>query len=380
MNTLTTSFSLRPISGLHRGQMLTHLTSLCPDDLSLRFGHATSFDELSRYVHSINLNKDVAIGLFSSDGVLCGLAHGATYSADGWPVMELGFSVNRVLQGKGFGQQLLSEVMRRAKVLGVIKLVVQTLSHNQAVRRILNKMGGQAVCFGDEMVVEFDLAPQHASHQMTHRHEHGVFVIEKMTHPNAKTVLFVHGAGGDAWQWRWRVMPELSESGVNSVAISLPSGQDADDSAFESSLRLIEHWHRRLGPSTSLAAHSMGGFLLQHHLARTQTKSHATLIASLPPFNVGSIQGSLIDSVSSQLTCPQAQEQLSHTLQDAFPVPTHLVQAPLKWIAGKYDRVVPLAWQEISAHHYRAPLHVLAGGHNLMLGDPASQIVSLLLE
>ena len=373
---------IRPLSGLERVAVWHHLKELGEDDLHLRFGMKTTPEKLLKYVQSINLNRDIALGLFDTvNGKMMGFVHGGTYSEKGWPVTEVGISIHPTLQGKGWGTVLLEEVMHRAQALGATKLVVQTLTHNHAIRKILRKKGGAGIVSGQELTAEFPLAESNEWNHMLHHFVDGVEVIEKVVDPSRPTVVFIHGAGGDAWQWRWIVMPELAKQKINSVALSLPyHGDTKKEGGFKEQVELIGAWHQKAGDKNMLVAHSMGGFLTQHHLAKSRTTAPTLLLSSLPPFNVSHLDETFIDKVEDSLKCTQARSNLREILTDAHPVSTERVQAPITWVAGMHDKVVPLDWQRRAAHHYRAPLHVLDGGHNLMTGSAAPRVVDLISE
>lgn len=365
--------TFRPLSGLDRPLVWRHLQRLTARDSVLRFGHAVSDGQLQRYVQTINLNKDVAVGLFDDEN-LVGFSHGATYQEQGWPVTELGLSVERHLQGAGWGTLLLQESIERAAALGSTKFIVHTLTSNHAIRRMIKKHGGlEHVHANGELTAEFGLEARTTWNHMDHGMEDGVQVIRKIVDPNQPTVMCIHGAGGDPWQWRWQVMPSLAEAGYNSMAFSLPPGTH---NGFQESLAEVDRWTRKVQGEKIFLAHSMGGFLIQHHLARTGERTPTLLVSSLPPFGMDGLQSPrTMDHVGATLKCDQAIFQLKNTLVDSKPVDTEKINASISLVAGAYDKVVPLEWQRRAAFHYRAPLRVLQGGHNLMLGDTAAGVV-----
>ena len=334
-----------------------------------------------KYVQSINLNRDLALGLYDEQNTLVGFAHGAAYSEGGWPVTELGISVESGLQSSGCGTRLLDAIMELARKQGSTKLIVNTLTRNQAMKRILQKKGGQALISGSELVAEFSLGDLDDSHQMEHSYLDGMEVIRKTVHPESRTVFLLHGAGGDAWQWRLHMMPALARKGYNSVALSLPNhGRSAvrPGYVFSDYLRVVSQCYHQSDRKSILVGHSAGGFLTQHYLAQSQSEVPTLLVSSIPPFNFVDLDSGFLHSVSEQLQCHQARDHLSHLIGKARPVETEKVVAPLVFVGGRYDRVVPESWQRKAAHHYRAPYHSLSGGHNLMVGSTSKEVTDLI--
>ena len=351
------------------------------DDLMLRFGVIMKSDAITNYVQKINLNRDIALGLFIG-GVLKGFVHGAADVEDGWPVTEVGLSIDPSLQGQGWGSKLLDAAMEKARDNGSVKLIVNTLTKNKAIRAILKKHGGAEKIDGQDLSAEFNLQEKDDSMHMNHSLEDGIEVIEKIVEVNAPTVLLVHGAGGDAWQWRHQVMPELARNGINSLAFSLPDHGRSQhkEYVFDDYLNLIEKWHQKVGQDSVLVAHSMGGFLTQHYLAKSQQHNNTALVSSLPPFNVANFNKGFLGGVASNLKCNQARNHLHHFLHKVPPVATERVKSDLLWVAGTYDKVVPIEWQKTSAFHYRSKLEELSGGHNLMNGSTALDLSSLIID
>lgn len=370
---------IRPITGLERIAVWKHLKGMTEDDIMLRFGISTRPETMKSYVQKINLNRDLALGVFINNQLM-GFAHGATYDEGGWQVTEVGLSVNSCLQGQGWGTKLLDAAIELARKNGSIKLIVNTLTRNQAIRRILKKRGGEERIEGQELSAEFVLQEKDVNFKMQHSMDNGIEIIEKIVSVAAPTILLVHGAGGDAWQWRSHVMPELAKNGINSLAFSLPDHGNSghQEYEFDDYLGLIERCHQKIGTENAVVAHSMGGFLTQHYLAKTQAESKSILVSSLPPFNVANFNKGFLGGVASNLKCTQARNHLHHFLDKVQPVATERVRSDLSFVAGKYDKVVPIEWQKTTAFHYRSVLHELDGGHNLMNGKTSDELSKII--
>ena len=372
---------IRPINGLERVSVWNHLIALKEDGLMLRFGYLIRSEKIKEYVQQINLNKDIALGLFVNEKLM-GLAHGATYAENGWPVTEVGLSVDPSLQGKGWGTKLLDAAIEAAKIQNSVKVIVNTLTSNSAMRKILEKRGGRAVVDGKDLSVEFVLPNNNSNLEMNHYKIDGMEVIEKNVNRDGPKFLFVHGAGGDAWQWRSELMPKLAEGGANSIAFSLPYHGNSDEKKYEFGdyLKLIEKMHKIAGDDAIIVAHSMGGFLTQHYLAETKVRCKVVLISSMPPFNVANFDKGFLNGVSSNLKCTLARKNLHGFLNKVNPVDSEKIEAKISMIGGTFDKVIPIEWQRKSAFHYRSKLIELPGGHNLMNGITSNVVSKILLN
>jgi RimJ/RimL family protein N-acetyltransferase len=153
------TYQIRSVRPSERPKVLAHTLSLSTDDRHLRFGVGLNDDAISDYINRIDFNKDLVMGVFNIDQKLLGVAHGATYSQDGKIVTELGISIEATLQGQGFGSKLIDEILLRAKLMGSTQLIVQTLTHNTALRAILKKKGGTGTAEGTEFTARFNLTP-----------------------------------------------------------------------------------------------------------------------------------------------------------------------------------------------------------------------------
>ena len=374
--------SIERLNGLQRGEIAEHLQKLTPEDVALRFGHYMSSEKLNQYGESINFNRDIVLGAYSDMRELVGFCHSVGYHEHGLPVAELGISVLGTQRGQGIGLRLLQASFDLALQRGIVKLYIHTLKRNLPMYRLMKKFGGSIYIEEDEVVMSFDLHAVDESEKMDHFiTDGGIEYIRKIVNPEATTLLFVHGAGGDAWQWRSFFMPYFAKKGINSIAISLPNhGQSKKDNSYELNdyMNIIREAHVSAGAGqVILIGHSMGGFLLQKYVADNKVENKLILLASMPPFNPSSLDGGFINLVQEHLKDNQAREHLQKLLSHAESIDTENIVGEVVLFAGKQDSVIPLKWKQKVSHHYRAKLYMVEGGHNLMLGRHWQNVADL---
>lgn len=376
--------TIERLNGLQREEIALHLQHLSLEDLALRFGHYLSEDKLKEYAEKINFNRDIVLGAYNAKRELIGFCHSVGYLDKGLPMADVGISVLNSERGSGIGLRLLQASFDIASQRGIVKINVYTLKRNRPMFHLMKKLGGEIFIEDDEVTMSFDLRTVDDSEKMEHFiSSNGIEYIRKIVNPNEKTILFVHGAGGDAWQWRTYFMPYFAKLGVNSVAISLPNhGQSKKDDAYELTdyIDIIKEAHEYAGDNVVLIGHSMGGFLLQKYVADHHIENKLILLASMPPFNPATLSGSFISLVQDHLKDNQARTHLENLLSQADSVDTENIEGEVVLFAGKSDDVIPLKWKQKVSHHYRAKLYTVEGGHNLMLGKGWKNVADLLAQ
>ena len=104
------------------------------------------------------------------------------------------------------------------------------------------------------------------------------------------TLVFIHGAWHGAWCWEANFLPWFTARGWRCVAPSLRG--HAGSGPFRRSQRVhhyvsdVEHVLDGIEGDVVLLGHSMGGFIVQHLMARDVAARGAVLVAPAPPWSV----------------------------------------------------------------------------------------------
>lgn len=227
-------------------------------------------------------------------------------------------------------------------------------------------------------------------------------------------ILFVHGAWHGAWCWRDRFLPWFAGRGHPAWALDLrghggrPAGKAfhrlrvadyVDDLG-----RAVAAVREAEGAAPVLVGHSMGGLVVQHHLAR-RTAPAAVLLASVPPRGIvptvtrgfarhtGTflrllltgdtrvllsterlVRDLLLSEATPRATVRAALERVDReswmALADmaflALPDPTRVL-SPVAVLGGEDDGIVARHEIESTARAYRTTPAFFPGGHDLML-------------
>ena len=136
---------------LQRQEVIKHLLSLDKEDLRLRFGYTPTDSIIEKYVTDTwNTDGNRWFGIYHPefDGVV-GTLHVAQMKDD---TAEFGFTVDKRLRGKGYGDALFKRGMLWAKARMVKHIFMHCLSENKIIQHIAKKncmhvvrlMGGEA--------------------------------------------------------------------------------------------------------------------------------------------------------------------------------------------------------------------------------------------
>lgn len=236
-----------------------------------------------------------------------------------------------------------------------------------------------------------------------------------------RPLLLIHGAWHGAWCWE-PAMHDFARRGFVTHAMSL-RGHGASDAPWSLNLCGIDDYLRDLAtaldqidPAPVVVAHSMGGFLLQHLLARRQLPG-AVLLCAIPHTGVlrflvqwmwqhpGATLRTVLTLNTRHLvgtpaltreaffrpTTPEAQvatwtdllgpESLRAALECALRLPQRRSgPTPLLVIAAEHDVLFTLAEQRALAAAHGAELTIIPGAaHDLML-DPAWSLAADQIE
>lgn len=370
-NIVTTSVRLKPFN---RPSIAGHLKRLNPDDCYLRFGSVKTEEQIDEYVAKLNFNRDIIEGAFDG-AVLVGMCNISVFDDEGYPGGELGITVDKEFRKQGIGANLVERTLAQAGARGVSRVHVHYMRRNLSMARLV---AGKAVALdfdGDEATAI--LAPaqrekQHPIRRSMTEDKLEIYECDPVTAQEKGHVLFIHGAGGDSWMWRENLMGRLAQQGIGSAAISLRNHGDSVtnwDGSIDMMHADVARFIKEYGkPHSVLAGHSLGGYLVQHHLAEHSPERRAVLVNSVPS---RALRGSDLDQAAEGLECHVARGVLRSAMANAPEVDLSKVKSPLLWIAGVRDRVIPKSWVRASVRAGQPAhdgYHELPGGHTPMLG------------
>lgn len=153
---------IRSLSQRHRPRILTHLLALPEGDRYLRFGYAASHAQLAHYADLIDFAHDEVFGVFNRRLELVAMAHLALMppTADGPRTeAEFGVSVLPKARGRGYGSRLFDHAVLHARNRQISTLVIQALSENTAMLRIVRNAGATIERDGGESLARLRLPP-----------------------------------------------------------------------------------------------------------------------------------------------------------------------------------------------------------------------------
>jgi non-heme chloroperoxidase len=359
---------LRRLDELDMPLILGHLYAMDEDDRHLRFGNNFSNDKLHEYAKGINFNRDVVIGAFS-EGELIGVCHLAVFPEKGHPVGEIGISVDKTKRGHRFGARLMDAAFVEAAIRRVTYVYIYFLRRNRRMAGMCARLGAEIEHDGDECTARIALHPQGSD-----THIESLFVGSRRLEVFAagplegKTVVLVHGAGGDAWQWRQNFMPYLANKGARCVSVSLRSHGKSPRELAKSLDDYLEDVGEVMSASDSLpilVGHSMGGLVVQRYLERHAAEK-AVLLGAVPP---NGLQGDALKAAQQGLRSEFARDILGRAMVDFEPIDVSRISTPVTVIGGAKDKVVPPELVFDTARAYGTLAHVIPdAGHALMLG------------
>lgn len=375
------------LNGLQRDIILEHLKGLNDRERYFRFGHLITDKQLHDYTMSINLNRDLVLGVFNEESLIA-FAHVALYQENGYPVAELGLSVDVQFRNQGVGFEMITYCINFAKERLASKLYIHTMINNKPMYALMNKIDSNMIVDDDELTVVFNLNKLDEFNQIKQYWLGDIEVFEKHVSEDKKvpTILFIHGAGGDGWQFRQYFMPYFAKNNVNSIALSLPNhGQTKIKShKMDAYLETIQKVRESIEGKVIIVAHSMGGWLAQKYTSELKEEDKQfeklILLASVPPFNYDSMNNNFTHIIEEELKCVLARENIHKLMEDVKPVSIENIKVPVICVAGTKDSVIPIEWKKRTSFFYRAPLFEVDNGHNLMLGRNWEKTAKVIFE
>jgi RimJ/RimL family protein N-acetyltransferase len=154
---------IRSLASRHRDRIATHLRSLSEGDRYLRFGYPATDEQISKYVDTIDFDRDEVFGIFNRRLELIAMAHLANAPTSGntpCNVAEFGVSVLAKARGRGYGARLFEHAMLHARNRGVDTLIIHALSENLAMLKIARKAGAVVQRDGPETEARLKLPPE----------------------------------------------------------------------------------------------------------------------------------------------------------------------------------------------------------------------------
>ena len=136
-----------PIRSLHAGHreaILTHLHRLDSNDRYLRFGYAASDAQITRYVDSLDFQRDRFFGVFGPDLRLLAMSHLAMLGGAGdtqRAQAEFGVSVETSARAQGMGRALYTRSAMHARNADIQDIYIYVLRENTAMVRIATSAG-----------------------------------------------------------------------------------------------------------------------------------------------------------------------------------------------------------------------------------------------
>lgn len=151
---------IRSIGPSHRQRIASHLLALDPSDRYLRFGYASTDEQIQGYVDGLDFDRDDIFGIFNRKLELIAMAHLAlSTAAEHRSCAEFGVSVLAKARGRGFGSRLFQRAVIHARNEGVDLLFIHALSENTAMIKIARSGGATLERIGAETEAFVRLPP-----------------------------------------------------------------------------------------------------------------------------------------------------------------------------------------------------------------------------
>ena len=160
---------IRSLAARHRPRIAAHLHALDEHARYLRFGYPATDAQISKYVDTLDFDRDEVFGIFNRrlDLVaMAHLAHPTSQLAAGQPPMaEFGVSVASTARRRGFGRRLFEHAMLHDRNRGIGALFINALSENTPMLKIAKSAGATVRREGSETEAWLELPPDSiASH------------------------------------------------------------------------------------------------------------------------------------------------------------------------------------------------------------------------
>jgi pimeloyl-ACP methyl ester carboxylesterase/ribosomal protein S18 acetylase RimI-like enzyme len=334
-----------------------HLLSLSPEDRYSRYRQVLSDTAIVQECQRTNPSKDLIVGCFSGD-TLIGMAQTHMYSENGFPVGELALTVDVNHRRKSIGRALIMHSQALVKLRGICDLYIYTIKGNRAMVALARKFGSNSCDEDGEVSVRFIINERRF--QTHKRHFGGVNVFESTSEQEPNLVVLLHGAGGDAWQWRQHIAPALRADGLGVSLVGVKSWAN-----IAHLTQTIEELCIESGKNIILVGHSLGGLLAQHIAARGNIPklSKLVLVCALPLQN----HPKSIHHASNHVDQGSLEDlRLAQSFDFGVSVK---ITVPVSIVSGLGDKVCPIEVQRSMARDYNACMTTINSGHNPITGS-----------
>lgn len=353
---LTDMLLISRLPPAHRSAYAEHLMALDAGDRALRFGCAMADDAIERHTAGLNLCRDLVLVARDRTAIV-GAAHVSYYSdADSLPIASIAVSVAASCRQAGVGKQLVQEGIRVARLDGATRAVCFVAPDNTSMLATVKSCGLQELVAGE---FGCSTCSEPEPHRAILSVELGIEVYR--AGEVGQGVWLIHGAGGDAWQWRSSVMPALVKRGYSVEALSFRSTTATGTNERQSvathirdCLQVFKHQQPFM-----VIGHCIGA-IVATRLATIVEPERVVLANPMPADGMSELDRA--QSVGA-LDCRQAQLTLSQ-LSDYLPQP-RLRGTQLTVVAGHHDRVSPPDYCSRTVAHHRSPAnrYDIEGGH-----------------
>jgi RimJ/RimL family protein N-acetyltransferase len=151
---------IRSIGPSHRDRIEHHLLELDEHDRYLRFGYAANDEQIRRYVHGLDFDRDEIFGVYNRKLELIAMAHLAfSHDPATLSCAEFGVSVSKKARGRHYGSRLFERAVMHARNEGVDMLFIHALSENTAMLKIARHAGAVLERAGSETDAYLRLPP-----------------------------------------------------------------------------------------------------------------------------------------------------------------------------------------------------------------------------
>lgn len=151
---------IRSLGPSHRDRIAAHLVALDADDRYLRFGYPATDEQIGRYVHGLDFDRDDIFGIYNRKLELIAMAHLAfAEQADHKSCAEFGVSVLKKARGRGYGSRLFERAVIHARNEGVDLMFIHALTENTAMLKIARNAGAKLERAGSETDAYLRLPP-----------------------------------------------------------------------------------------------------------------------------------------------------------------------------------------------------------------------------
>ena len=142
---------ITPLESDHRDAIKLHMLNLDEHDRYLRFGYAATDEHITRYIESLDFDRDEIYGIFNRNLEIVAMAHLAICQSEGQKSFaEFGVSVSAHARGRGYGGRLFERAMLQARNDKVYQMYIHALSENGPMIRIARKYGADIERDGSE--------------------------------------------------------------------------------------------------------------------------------------------------------------------------------------------------------------------------------------